>query len=65
MSKTGIWGLLTLGLGLGLIALLAYTGGSVHSASGIGDRARMQRASMPVDRELGPTVHRNGLLLTH
>lgn len=64
MRKTGIFGLLTLGLGLALIALLAYSGESVHSTS-TGDHARTQRVSAPADHEGGPTIHRNGLMLSH
>jgi hypothetical protein len=65
MGKTGIFGLLTLGLGLALIALLAYTSESVHGTTKAGDRARTQSASAPADREGGPTIHRNGLMLSH
>ncbi|HEY7869825.1 MAG TPA: hypothetical protein VIF59_11390 [Methylomirabilota bacterium] len=64
MRKTGIFGLLTLGLGLALLALLAYSGESVHTTR-TGDRARTQSVSAPADHEGGPTIHRNGLMLSH
>jgi hypothetical protein len=57
MSKNGIFALLTLTLALGLIALLAFTGETVHRIA--------KPVSASLDHEMGPTLHRNGLLLTH
>jgi hypothetical protein len=69
MGKSWIFALLTLTIALGLIGLLAYTSESVHHtaepAPGITERARARSVSGPVEREMGPTLHRNGLMLTH
>ena len=69
MSKNGIFALLTLTLALGLIALLAFTGETVHrlakpAATGP-ERVQTRTVSGSLDHEMGPTLHRSGLLLTH
>ncbi|HSL50389.1 MAG TPA: hypothetical protein VK878_15080 [Candidatus Deferrimicrobiaceae bacterium] len=57
MGKSWIFALLTLTIALGLIGLLAYTSESVHHTA--------EPAPAITEREMGPTLHRNGLMLTH
>lgn len=69
MSKNGIFALLTLTIALGLIALLAFTGETVHRITKPAPTSPGHVQARPVsgslDREMGPTLHRSGLLLTH
>jgi len=73
MAKRWIFTGLTVAMALGLIGLLAYTSESVHRA---GEPARtiteVERpavtpvpAERPVEREVGPTFHGTGLMLTY
>jgi hypothetical protein len=69
MSKNSIFALLTLTIALGLIALLAFTGETVHRlakpAPTSPERVQARTVTGSLDHEMGPTLHRNGLLLTH
>lgn len=69
MGKSWIFTLVTLTIALGLIGLLAYTSESVHQvaepAPRLTERARPKLAPARGDREIGPMLHRNGLMLTH
>ena len=57
MAKRWIFTGLTVAMALGLIGLLAYTSESVHHTA--------EPAPAITEREMGPTLHRNGLMLTH
>lgn len=69
MGKSWIFALLTLAMALGLIGLLAYTSESVHRvgepARTITEVPRPRVTPVPVEREIGPTLHGTGLMLTH
>ena len=69
MGKSWLLALLTLTIALGLIGLLAYTSESVHRraepAPRLTEPTRSTVAPAREERETGPMVHRNGLMLTH
>ncbi|MEX2223750.1 MAG: hypothetical protein WEG40_18325 [Candidatus Rokuibacteriota bacterium] len=69
MGKSFVFAVLTLTIALGLIGLLAYTSESVHHtaspAPAITEVARPRITPLPVEREIGPTLHGTGLMLTH
>ncbi|MGH7403988.1 MAG: hypothetical protein ACREKQ_16285 [Candidatus Rokuibacteriota bacterium] len=69
MGKSWILSLLTLTIALGLIGLLAYTSESVHRvaapASRLTEEAPPTVAPARGEAEIGPILHRNGLMLTH
>ncbi|HEY7436739.1 MAG TPA: hypothetical protein VIE41_16485 [Methylomirabilota bacterium] len=69
MGKSWMVSLLTLAIALGLIGLLAYTSESVHHvaypARTVTDVARPRATPAPAEREMGPTLHGTGLMLTH
>lgn len=69
MGKSWIFALLTVTIALGLIGLLAYTSESVHrvteAAPTLTGGARPESAPARGEREIGPVLHHNGLMLTH
>ncbi|MGH7384184.1 MAG: hypothetical protein ACREKG_03310 [Candidatus Rokuibacteriota bacterium] len=68
MGKSWIFALLTLTIALGLIGLLTYTSESVHRVAEpapLTGGARPEVAPARGEREIGPVLHRNGLMLTH
>lgn len=69
MGKSWIFALLTLTIALGLIGLLAYTSESVHHVAEpprtVTDVAPPHATPAPAEREMGPTFHGTGLMLTH
>jgi hypothetical protein len=73
MAKRWIFTGLTVAMALGLIGLLAYTSESVHRVAALArtiievPRPRTTPAPVerPVEREVGPTFHGTGLMLTY
>jgi hypothetical protein len=69
MAKRWIFTGLTVAMALGLIGLLAYTGESVHRVAEpariITEVERPAVPPVPVEREVGPTFHGTGLMLTY
>lgn len=69
MAKRWIFTGLTVAMALGLIGLLAYTSESVHRvaqpAPTITEVERPRITSVPAEREVGPTFHGTGLMLTY
>ena len=69
MAKRWIFTGLTVAMALGLIGLLAYTSESVHHVGGpartITEVPRPRITPVPVEREIGPTFHGTGLMLTY
>jgi hypothetical protein len=69
MTKRWIFTGLTVAMALGLIGLLAYTGESVHRVAApaptITEVARPRITPVPAEREVGPTLHGTGLMLTY
>ncbi len=73
MAKRWIFTGLTVAMVLGLIGLLAYTSESVHhvaepprpSREVARPRVTPAPAERPVEREIGPTLHGTGLMLTY
>jgi hypothetical protein len=69
MAKRWIFTGLTVAMVLGLIGLLAYTSESVHHvappARTITEVERPLVPPIPAEREVGPTFHGTGLMLTH
>jgi len=68
MSKRWIVAV-SVAMALGLIGLLAYTSESVHHVAPrvrtITEVPRPGIAPVPAEREMGPTVHETGLMLTY
>ena len=69
MAKRWIFTGLTVALALGLIGLLAYTSESVHRVAEPGptitEVPRPAVTPAPAEREIGPTFHGTGLMLTY
>ena len=70
MGKSWVFGLLTLTIVVGLLGLLAFTSESVHrviepsDGHALGNSAEAPVAA-PVEPEMGPMFHGNGLTLTY
>ena len=69
MAKRWIFTGLTVAMALGLIGLRAYTSESVHRvgepARTITEVERPRITPAPAEREIGPTFHGTGLMLTY
>ena len=69
MAKRWIFTGLTVALALGLIGLLAYTSESVHHvavpARAVSEVPQPPVTPVPAEREIGPTFHGTGLMLTY